>query len=213
MGVAFFMNRVTLLSLTLTFVAGFTDATTFVAADRLFSAHVTGNFIVLAYDLVQGADRAAYIKLLTFPVFVIAAMLAAWHDRKDRPVRLLRLEGCLLLAAAGLSLFVRPLFPVTMLVVAAMAIQNAFGRLYPALTWATTTVMTGNTSLAAVSFIQGFKGRPKDAGKLRLSRQILTMAGVFLMGCICGALLASRFGLAVVALPGMLVLLVVPKKA
>jgi uncharacterized membrane protein YoaK (UPF0700 family) len=199
------MRYVTLL---LTFIAGFTDTTTFVAADKLFSAHVTGNFIVLAYDLIRGADRSAYIKLLAVPVFVLAAMLAAWHDRKHRPVRLLRLEGCLLLVAAGLSLVWKPVFPAAMLVVAAMAIQNSFGRLYPELTWSTTTVMTGNTTTAAVSFIQGFTARPRDARKLALSRQILIMAGVFLVGCICGGLLASRFGLAVIALPGILALLV-----
>src|SRR5258707_15297601 len=93
-----------ILTLLLTFVAGFTDATTFVAADKLFSAHVTGNFIVFAYDLLIGADHSAYIKLMTFPVFVASAMLAAWHNRPDRPARLLKLEGILLLAAAGLSL-------------------------------------------------------------------------------------------------------------
>lgn len=202
----FFMKKIGVFSLLLTFIAGFTDTTTFVAADKLFSAHVTGNFIVLAYDLIRGADRSAYVKLLAVPVFVIAAMLAAWHDRKHRPVRLLRLEGCLLLSAAGLSLVIQPSFPAAMLIVAAMAIQNAFGRLYPDLTWSTTTVMTGNTTTAAVSFIQGFTAGPRDAVKLALSRQILIMAGVFLAGCICGGLLAAHFGLVVIGLPGVLVL-------
>jgi len=39
------------------------------------------------------------------------------------------------------------------------------------------------------------------------------MAGVFLLGCLCGGLLAGRFGLVIVALPGAAVLLVTLKKA
>ena len=144
------------LPLVLTFIAGFTDAATFIAADKLFSAHVTGNFIVLAYDLLQGADRSAYIKLLTFPVFVAAAMLAAAFDRGKRPMRLLRLEGALLLLAAGVSWLFHWTFPAAMVIVAAMAVENAFNRLYPGLTWSVTTVMTGNTTTGALSFIQGF---------------------------------------------------------
>lgn len=203
------MVRLTLL---LTFVAGFTDATTFVAADKLFSAHVTGNFIVLAYDLLHGADRSAYIKLLTFPVFVLAAMLAALSDRGTHPMRLLRLEGGLLLLAAGLNGFFHWTFPTAMIIVAAMAVENTFNRIYPQLTWSVTTVMTGNTTTGALSFIHGFFARPRDREKLLLSQHIGIMAGVFLLGCLCGALLAGRFGLVVVVLPGTAVLLVTLKK-
>ena len=199
------------LTLVLTFIAGFTDAATFIAADKLFSAHVTGNFIVLAYDLLQGADRSAYIKLLTFPVFVAAAMLAAAFDRGKRPMRLLRLEGALLLLAAGVSWLFHWTFPAAMVIVAAMAVENAFNRLYPGLTWSVTTVMTGNTTTGALSFIQGFFAWPRDHEKLLLSRRILIMAGTFLLGCLCGGSLAGRFGLVVETLPGLAVLMVTLK--
>ena len=63
-------------SLLLTAVAAFTDSTTFVGADKLFSAHVTGNFIVLAYDIIHGADANEWSKLLAFPVFFGAVMVA-----------------------------------------------------------------------------------------------------------------------------------------
>ncbi|WP_431210426.1 DUF1275 family protein [Puia sp. P3] len=49
--------------------AGFCDAITFTKADELFSAHVTGNFILFAYDLVNEADYVTWVRLLTFPVF------------------------------------------------------------------------------------------------------------------------------------------------
>src|ERR1700761_2510967 len=65
-------------SLLLTLAAAFTDSTTFVGADKLFSAHVTGNFIILAYDIIHGADANEWSKLLAFPVFVGAVMVAGW---------------------------------------------------------------------------------------------------------------------------------------
>ena len=69
-----FMIKTT--SLLLTAVAAFTDSATFVGADKLFSAHVTGNFIVLAYDIIHGADANEWSKLLAFPVFFGAVMVA-----------------------------------------------------------------------------------------------------------------------------------------
>ena len=65
-------TRIKHLSVLLTLVAGFCDTVTFVAADSLFSAHVTGNFIVFAYDIVHEVDAHAWSKLVSFPVFVAA---------------------------------------------------------------------------------------------------------------------------------------------
>ena len=42
-------------TLLLTMIAGYCDTVTFVAADSIFSAHVTGNFIVFAYQIVKGS--------------------------------------------------------------------------------------------------------------------------------------------------------------
>ncbi|WP_427873606.1 DUF1275 family protein [Flavobacterium sp. MMS24-S5] len=61
-------------TLLLTIIAGYCDTVTFVAADSIFSAHVTGNFIVFAYQIVKGSDLHAWVKLLTFPVFIIAVI-------------------------------------------------------------------------------------------------------------------------------------------
>jgi uncharacterized membrane protein YoaK (UPF0700 family) len=141
-------------TLLLTLVASFTDASTFIGAGRLFSAHVTGNFIVLTYDLVHGADRHEWSKLLAFPMFFVAVMLAGKVDKWGAPrdeYRLLRIEGCLLLlaglaAAATRLLAWRPDIVgvgIDMLVITAMGFQNAFGRLYSKSVFGPTTVMTG----------------------------------------------------------------------
>ncbi|WP_163024490.1 DUF1275 family protein, partial [Pseudomonas viridiflava] len=47
-------------TLVLTIIAGYCDSITFVAADKIFSAHVTGNFIVFAYQMIKGADGDAW---------------------------------------------------------------------------------------------------------------------------------------------------------
>ena len=146
--------RVRIRTLLLTLVASFTDASTFVGAGRLFSAHVTGNFIILTYDLVHGADRHEWSKLLAFPMFFAAVMLAGKVDKWGAPrddYRLLRIEGYLLLfaglaAAATQLLAWRPdivVVAIDMPVITAMGFQNAFGRLYSKSVFGPTTVMTG----------------------------------------------------------------------
>jgi uncharacterized membrane protein YoaK (UPF0700 family) len=45
-----------------------------VTTDGVFSAYVTGNFIVLAHDVVIHNDKESWLKLLTFPVFIVAVM-------------------------------------------------------------------------------------------------------------------------------------------
>jgi len=50
-------------SIILSFVAGYADTSTFVGADGLFSAHVTGNFVILAYDIVTNHITGSWIKI------------------------------------------------------------------------------------------------------------------------------------------------------
>lgn len=61
----------------LSFVAGFADATTFVQLSGLFAAHITGNLVLLAASLAQGADAANRLKFASFPGFLIAVYVAA----------------------------------------------------------------------------------------------------------------------------------------
>src|ERR1700748_571622 len=71
------MERVNKLTFLLSAVAGFCDTTTFVAGSQTFSAHVTGNFILLAVHVV-GADASAWLKLTTFPAFIFSVMIGGW---------------------------------------------------------------------------------------------------------------------------------------
>jgi len=61
------INWVTFL---LAWVAGFCDTTTFVAGDSVFSAHVTGNFIVFAAQVAsENNPISSWLKLLTFQLW------------------------------------------------------------------------------------------------------------------------------------------------
>jgi uncharacterized membrane protein YoaK (UPF0700 family) len=230
----------------LTAVASFTDSTTFVGADKLFSAHVTGNFIVLAYDIIHGADANEWSKLLAFPVFFATVMVAGRiAERRTGAVvgvgggggggvgegvgesvgggvglaigdRLLRIEGVLLvlagLAAAGMR-WRHPgevwlLVLISMVIVVAMAFQNAFGRLYSKRIYGPTTVMTGNVTSAALDIAALLLDRPRRPEKYVPLRHNLAMILVFLLGCIAGAACAYFFGLVSVVLPGLVVLVV-----
>jgi uncharacterized membrane protein YoaK (UPF0700 family) len=202
------------LSLVLTLVAGFCDTVTFVAADSLFSAHVTGNFIVFAYDVVHHVDAHAWTKLGSFPVFVAAVAAGRWAGgRAQSRYALLLWEGGLLLAAGLLVLALAwlghrtvPLMQlVAMLVVFAMGLQNAFGRLFAKETYGPTTVMTGNVTQAILDLMALLTTRGAADAVVSFRKQALII-GAFLVGCVGGAVAAKLAGLSVVALPGLLLL-------
>ncbi|WP_040006327.1 YoaK family protein [Fibrisoma limi] len=201
------------LSFVLTLVAGFCDTVTFIAANEVFSAHVTGNFIVLAYDLVYHTETNAWMKLLTFPVFFLAVVTGRWIDQKT-PSRygLLRLEGFLLIGS-GLQAYMTqqsanlvwllPLIPLQ--IVFAMGLQNTFGKLYSQETFGPTTVMTGNVTQAALDSIDLLIRMDSAAKRESLNKQLVVILG-FLLGCLLGALAAQWQGLGVVVFPGLLLL-------
>ena len=196
-------------TLLLTAVAGYCDTVTFVAADTIFSAHVTGNFIVFAYQMVKGSELQAWIKLLTFPVFIVAVMAGGWISNQRC---LLFSQGVILLAAGILacifglystSLKEWPVYLVAMLVVFAMGLQNAFGKLFSKATYGPTTMMTGNVTQASLDMGTLIRTRMKDAVTFQnLKNQFITIGG-FLAGCIMGAIFAQRLGLSVLLLPGL----------
>ena len=93
-------NNIWYLTFMLTMIAGFCDTLTFVAADTIFSAHVTGNFIVFAYQIVKGSDLNAWIKLFSFPVFIAAVMIGGWMASKSKyKYKLLLWEGIILISS------------------------------------------------------------------------------------------------------------------
>jgi uncharacterized membrane protein YoaK (UPF0700 family) len=125
------------LLIVLSVIAGSTDTIGFLELDGLFTAHITGNLIVLAAHIFEGGD-AQTAKILSVPVFVLtinaAVVLAAGLKKVGcRPLcPLLLLELALLLAFLLLNVAMDPrinsngtsAIVAGMLGVSAMAIQN-----------------------------------------------------------------------------------------
>jgi len=206
-------KNIAYVSICLAFAAGFCDAATFTAAGELFSAHVTGNFVVFAYELIKGAEQSSWLKLLSFPVFTMAVIISGWFAPKLKSgYMLLVVEGAILLMAGLLDMaYDRPgsvwgaVIPYV--VVLAMGIQNAFGRLYATAAFAPTTMMTGNVTQLTLDIAKILAPGVWNSDRRPAFGKQFIIIGGFLGGCIAGAFLAAHFGLWTVALPGILLLL------
>lgn len=209
----------------LAFVAGFVDAAAFIALAGLFTAHVTGNFVLIGAELVS-TSSGVVAKLLALPAFVLAVAAArllalALERRGVAPLRWLLGVEILLLAAFGLAGFaLSPLGSpdgaaavcVGMLGVAAMGVQNAIGRLgLPHL--AATTVMTVNVTQAVIDLVDWARGAVATDGPARVRmRRMLPAVLAFAIGALAGAfgVAAWSFGclaIPIVALGGLVLLL------
>lgn len=159
----------------LSVVAGLTDVTTFVLLHGVFSAHITGNLVVLAADIAAGRSMSL-TGLLAIPCFVIAAALVtAVTTRSPRAAAswtgpLLLVQAGLLTAAAavgiGFTVSARPESGIgvltVLLAVAAMAVQNALLHVVFAHS-PTTAVMTGNVVGATVAGVRVLARRTAPA--------------------------------------------------
>jgi uncharacterized membrane protein YoaK (UPF0700 family) len=218
------INRFIFTSIILSFVAGYADTSTFVGADGLFSAHVTGNFVIFAYDIVTNQIAGSWIKLIAFPVFILAVFISTLiidhvNDDKRAVNRLIILEGFLLIIAGLISWFYRyenkaPILKdlIPMFVVFALGLQNACGRFFAKEVLAPTTVMTGNVTQLIIDLTGYLKN--KDLEKQNLKVRVVHAMYVilpFLIGCISGGLITRTVGLVSAVFIGLLTLLLARK--
>jgi uncharacterized membrane protein YoaK (UPF0700 family) len=218
------INRFIFTSIILSFVAGYADTSTFVGADGLFSAHVTGNFVIFAYDIVTNQIAGSWIKLIAFPVFILAVFISTLiidhvNDDKRAVNRLIILEGFLLIIAGLISWFYRyenkaPILKdlIPMFVVFALGLQNACGRFFAKEVLAPTTVMTGNVTQLIIDLTGYLKN--KDLEKQNLELRVVHAMYVilpFLIGCISGGLITKTVGLVSAVFIGLLMLLLARK--
>ncbi|MDQ0594287.1 uncharacterized membrane protein YoaK (UPF0700 family) [Chryseobacterium ginsenosidimutans] len=205
-------HNIGFVTLLLAMIAGYCDTVTFVSADSIFSAHVTGNFIVFAYQIVKGSDVNAWIKLLTFPVFILAVIAGGRIAYKvTNHYTILFWEGFLLLLSGivvGILNYTGfftswMMYAVVMVTVFAMGLQNAFGKLYAKETHGPTTMMTGNVTQASLDFGNLIRNGFKDPDSLvSLKKQLITILG-FLVGCFLGAFAGKQLGLVTLVAPGL----------
>jgi len=212
-----------LLPIVLSTTAGAVDVIGFLALGGLFTAHITGNLVVLAAHYVTGGFSQIG-PLLSVPVFVlvlgmVTALFANKATRTARRTLLLLHAGLLmgfLALGARLGPFTNPdsgiAVSVGMIGVAAMATQNALVRIelpgFPS-----TAVMTTNITQLAIDLALLFRGKGDltDLARARRSAR-LTFPSVmgFVAGCAAGGFLEFHFGLLALALPVGLATLAIP---
>ena len=207
-------------------VAGAVDVISFVSL-KLFAAHITGNLVVIAAQLVNGGPPRMD-QILAVPVFLVAVALVWFIARRlDRPgislVRALLLVHLLLLMCVliysvishpdanprGLASDVA-----AMIAVSAMACQ--WGLLRLALPDApSTAVMSGNLARTVVSLLDSLaQSEPRQDAQEQLKKS-LELVLPFFAGCLAGAAAVSSLGDWAWSLPVLLALaalLLVPRR-
>src|SRR5438874_3287640 len=205
----------------LSVIAGSVDAISFLGLGGLFTAHVTGNLVVLVAHLATGS-RAPVANILSVPVFVavlgLTRLLADVLEKIGlvslRPlllVQLLLLVGFLALyASAGPRLEPHATRAILagMFGVSAMAVQNALGQIslrgVPS-----TAVMTTNITRFMMDIGEVMVGL-SDVAKAR-DRARLTWPAIvgFAIGCGLGAACETAIGLMSLIVPVGLAVLAV----
>ena len=192
------------------FLAGYVDTLGFVGLFGLFTAHVTGNFVLIGRALIEPSQSIA-IKLMVFPVFILFVALARlaivhWERSGAKVLRnsfLFQLFMMLVtvLCAWHAAPVVEASAPLTLLTgslcAGAMAIQNAYGKLLLGKTSAT-TVMTGNVTGLVIELVDSLRGDPEAIGRCRkLTWPVLAFA----VGCMSGGVAFVQFGFHGLLLP------------
>jgi uncharacterized membrane protein YoaK (UPF0700 family) len=195
------------LSPLLSVIAGMVDLIGFFTLGNIFTAHVTGNLVVVAALAVRGGP-VNVPQILAIPVFMLA-LAAVWLIARasgrlgSRLAQLLLVIQLLLLVGVLIfSVITRPSASphglmasiAAMIAVSAMACQYALFRL--AMPRAiSTAVMTGNLTNTVLSLMDSLSpGRPLmpvDAARLKRSLRLLTG---FLAGCAAAAAAISWLG-------------------
>jgi len=196
-----------LLPVGLGFAAGFVDTLGFVALFSLFTAHVTGNFVLLGSELIE-PRHGVIAKLLALPMFMIAVAAARIYgralERRERSAAapLLIVEAILLIVFMALGLLAAPITdadaPIAILTamsgVVAMGVQNAASRTVFA-SYSPTTVMTGNVTQLVIDAVDLIGGGPEATLHPVRARFMRFWPPVvaFAVGAACGAL-GYKFG-------------------
>ena len=184
-------------------MAGYADTVGFLALTGLFTSHVTGNFVTLSSALVFGSN-GALAKLLALPTFCVTVLLVKFISLRLKKIgwpilrSLLQLELALLIVTAVIAVWAGPFdnpdtgatVSLGMVLVAAMAVQNAAHRLFLTHTPPSTvmTVTTTQIMLDLGDMIFGLNTKNADVIRTRV-KAMTTSVVLFAAGCALGALL------------------------
>src|ERR1700734_284507 len=197
---------------------GYVDCAGFLALHGLFTTHVTGNFVTLGAALVLGTS-GALAKVLALPMFCLVVIAIRLFSvglvAKGLPAlrAIIGVKVVLLTLGAALAIAFGPFdsgdggaaLSTGMVLVAAMAIQNAIHRIHMG-SLPPTTIMTGNTiqiMIDLADLLRGVSGAAREAIRARLSRMSAGVAA-FAAGCATAALIFAKQGIWCFMLPPLI---------
>ena len=204
----------------LSLIAGSVDVISFLGLGGLFTAHITGNLVILAAHVVSGGDAPLAV-MLSVPVFMVVLVLTRLLAAGLQAIELASLWPLLLLQFLLLGGFLvlcvtagphidpssATAILAAMLGVSAMAVQNTLPQI--SLTGApSSAVMTTNVTRFMMDVGEVLLGRHPDKVAKARSRAKNTWPPIvgFTVGCGIGAACESAVGLWSLALPAGLAL-------
>jgi uncharacterized membrane protein YoaK (UPF0700 family) len=195
------------------FLAGYVDTLGFIALFGLFTAHVTGNFVLIAAALADPAQTPSLLKLLAFPAFILgvaaARLLVAGCERRGAPavkpvylLQLVLLVGFMVcgMLAEPVGRKVAPLaFAAGLLGAAAMGAHSAASKLLLT-NLAPTSMMTGNVTQLVIDTVDRLRGAADAATRARCAKFFWPVLA-FALGCAAAAFAFRAFGFVALGVP------------
>lgn len=185
--------------ISLGFLAGYVDTLGFLALFGLFTAHVTGNFILIGAALADPDGMPILLKFLAFPAFIagvaVARLLVASYERRKqkalRPAFVLELVLLALFMVAGILASPTGKTPdgwamaSGLLGAAAMGAHSATSRLLLG-HLAPTSMMTGNVTQMVIDSVDCLRGQRDPELGARLAKFAWPLLS-FAAGCVIAA--------------------------
>lgn len=207
-------DSVLTLNTTLGFLAGYVDALGFIALFGLFTAHVTGNLVLIGAELAEPGNHFSMLKILVFPAFMVgvalAKLIASRYQKNARNALLVLylVEMALLVAFMLAGMTAEPLgeddesalIMLTGIVATiAMGVHSGCGRIL--LTdLAPTGMMTGNVTQLVIEFVELVLEKADSRARRDFARYFWPVVA-FGLGALLAAFAFARFHFQALMLP------------
>ncbi|MCM2567374.1 YoaK family protein [Janthinobacterium sp. SUN176] len=195
------------------FLAGYVDTLGFIALFGLFTAHVTGNFVLIGAALADASRASILLKFLAFPAFIagvaVTRLMVLAVERRAGPSLTLAmlLQWALLAGFMVFGCLAEPIgkdvssmaMVAGLLGTAAMGVHSATSRLLLA-HLAPTSMMTGNVTQIVIDTVDVLRGAADGATHARCGKFFWPLLA-FALGAIAAAFAYLAVGFVALAVP------------
>ena len=206
-------NRNRTHGIALGFLAGYVDTLGFIALFGLFTAHETGNYILIGAALANPGSMSILLKLLAFPAFIagvgVTPVLIAWCTARQvralplaLGLQLVLLAAFMLCGMAAMPLGATPshlAMASGLFGAVAMGVHSATSRLLLA-ELAPTSMMTGNVTQVVIDTVAWLRGERGPGIGARCAKFVWPVLA-FGVGCIGSAFAWHAVGFIALCVP------------